>query len=103
MLLPERLTTGARATPVPVRLIDCGLLPALSAICTDADLDPAVKGENVTLIEQPALCASVLPQLFVCANSLLLVPVTLITMLVSEAFPLFVTVTDWELLVLPSF
>ena len=103
ILLPERLARGASATPVPVKLIDCGLLPALSAICTDAVLEPAVVGENVTLIVQLALCASVPPQVLVWANSLLLVPVRLMTMLVREAFPLFVTVTDWKLLVLPLF
>ena len=103
MLLPEREATGASATPVPVRLIACGLLPALSAICTDAVLAPAVAGENVTLMEQFALWASVLPQVLVWANSLLLVPVMLMTMLVKEAFPLLVTVIDCELLVLPSF
>ena len=80
--------------PVPVRLTVCGLLEALSEMLTDALLAPVLVGVKVTLIEQFAVAARVLPQVFVSAKSPAFVPVTPIVTSVREALPVLVSVTD---------
>jgi len=62
-LLGERLTVAE--VPVPPRLRDWGLPPALSVKLTEADRLPLAVGSNVTLIEQLAPAATEVPQVFV--------------------------------------
>ena len=54
------------AVPVPVRLTVCGELPALSEIWIAAMRSPVAWGEKVTLIEQCAPAAKLVPHVFVC-------------------------------------
>ena len=63
------------ASPVPVRLTDCGEFDALATTVRAADSAPARLGVNVTLIWQLAPGANG-GQLLVCAKSAALVPVT---------------------------
>ena len=63
-LVADKLTPGA-VTPVPVRLMRCGLPDALSVIVTVPVRVPVVVGLNVTLIVQFPPAATELPQLFV--------------------------------------
>src|SRR3984893_8248449 len=100
-LAEERLTTGATAKPVPVRLICCGLPMALSLIVTVPVLVPAVVGEDMMLIVQLPPAATVdglLGQLFVCAYCAL--PTMLL--MASGVVPAFVNVTVCGALVVPT-
>ena len=72
----------------------------MSVIVTAAVRDPIALGLNVTLIVQlPLLAATEFPQLFVCAKSPVLAPVTPMFVMLSDALPVLVSVTDCELLV----
>ena len=51
--------------PVPVKPTDCGLPEALSVMLTEALRVPVAVGLNVTLIEQLAPAATLVPQVFV--------------------------------------
>jgi hypothetical protein len=61
----ERLTAGA--TPVPDRLVVCGLTLALSMTVIDPVLVPLAVGVNVTSTEHVAAPARLVPQSFVWA------------------------------------
>lgn len=74
---------------------------ALSAIATAAERVPAALGVNVTLIVQLLDWARLVPQVLLCAKSVLLTPVTLMLPSVSGAAPVFVTVTFCGALVVP--
>jgi hypothetical protein len=86
-------TVTAGAVPVPPRLTDCGLFPALSVICTLAVRLPVAVGEKVTDIVQLALMARLAGQLLVWAKSPALVPPTAIPLIDSAAVPVLVNVT----------
>ena len=49
---------------MPVRLMDCGLSPALSMMTREPARVPVAVGVNVTVIEQDALAGRVAGQLF---------------------------------------
>ena len=66
-LVGDRLTDGAALAPMPVRLTECGLPLALSVTVIVPVRVPVAVGVNVTLIEQLALAAKVLPQVVVRA------------------------------------
>src|SRR5437879_6046093 len=66
-LMGERETAGPE--PVPAIATVCGLFQALSPTVTAPARGPIAKGVNVTLIEQLAPPARLVPQLFVCAKS----------------------------------
>ena len=55
----DSITVGTGATPVPERLMVCGLPLPLSAMLTDAVRVPVAVGVNVTLIAQDPLVARV--------------------------------------------
>jgi len=55
----ERLMAGPKGVPVPVRLTDCGLSPALSMTTREPTRVPVAVGVNVTLMKQDALAARV--------------------------------------------
>ena len=99
-----RLTPGAGAAPVPVRLTDSGLLSPLSVICTAALLVPAAEGVNVTLMVQLAPIASVLGlrgQVLPWAKSDAFAPCSVISVIASAAVPILLTVTVFDALVVP--
>ena len=99
-LVGERLTTAA--APVPERLTVCGLPLALSVMLTEAVRLPLAEGLNVTLIVQLLPAATELPHVLVWAKSLALTPVSARLVMFSVVPPLFVSVTAWALLVVPS-
>jgi hypothetical protein len=85
-------------TPVPLRLIVCGL-PAPDEVMLIAPVRvPATVGVNVTVTVQVAFCASVAAQLFVCVKSpvaaeramLLMPPLFAARVTVCEALVVFV-------------
>jgi hypothetical protein len=79
-------------------VIVVGLFTALLVIVTAPVRAPPVVGENVTLIVHVAFTARLVPQVFVCAKS----PLAAIELIVADAVPLFVTVTDCAAVVLPT-
>ena len=99
------VTAGAETVPVPESATLCGLPAALSLIVTLALRLPVAVGENVTLSVQVAPAASVLGlsgQVFVCAKSPALAPLTPMLLIVNAAVPLLVSVTDFAALVVPT-
>ena len=102
-LFVERLATGALPTPVPVRVINCGLPAALSKMATEALRLPADAGVKVTLIVQLLSAATEAPQLLVTVKSLALAPVAAIPAMFNAALPVLFRVTDCAALVVPRF
>lgn len=109
MSCPEKVTLGgvrvtAGATPVPVREILCGLPDALSVTDNEAFLAPVAVGLKVMLMVQLAAAATLAPQVFVCEKSPLFVPAKVIPepLKVSVALPVFVKVTLWAELLVPT-
>ena len=96
------LRLGPLVVPVPDRLTVCGLPVALSVMLMDADRAPATVGVNVTLIVHDALAARLLPHVVVRAKSPLLVPVTAMLLIVSDAPPVLLSVTVDAALVVPT-
>src|SRR2546429_205001 len=102
---PSLKSTFDVLLPVPLRVTDCGLSPALSVMVTLALRDPVAAGVNVTLIVQVAPAASVLGligQVLVWAKSPALVPAMPIELMVRSAVPLFLSVTVWAALAVPT-
>jgi hypothetical protein len=96
----DKVTAGA--VPVPVRATVWGLFAALSVMVSAPDLAPVAVGLNVTLMEQFAPAATLVPQLFVCEKSPLLVPVNVMLVRVNAAVPLLVSVTARAALPVPT-
>src|SRR3954447_18671093 len=93
------------AAPVPLSGMLCGLPGASSLIVTAAERAPVADGVNVTETVQGAFAASRdggAGQVFVWAKSPAFVPPTRIEPMASGAVPLFVTVTVWAALVVPT-
>jgi len=97
----DKIAVGAGVVvPVPLSVKECGLPVALSVIVTAAPRAPAAVGVNVTLMVQfPLFAATELPQVFVCAKSPLFAPVTPMLVILRAAFPVLVSVTDCDPLV----
>ena len=91
-------TVAAGAVPVPLRLMDCGLVLASSVTVRVPPRLPAAEGVKVTVIVQLLLTATVLPQVFVCEKS----PLVAILLTFKMAVPGLLSVTDFELLVVPT-
>ena len=85
----DKLTMGAGAAPVPVRLMVCGLPAMLSVIVTAPVRMPVAVGVNVTLMVQLAPAATDVPQVLVCMKS----PLATMLVTLSAAVPVLVSVT----------
>lgn len=99
-LLADRPATPAVPTPVPLRVIDCGLPMALSLINTLAPRLPAALGVNVTLMLQLPPGTTEPLQVLVAVKS---APITLTPLTVNDVLPVLVSITDWAELVVPRF
>jgi len=66
----------------------------LSVTLSEAVNVPVTAGVNVTLMLQFAPAATLVPQLFVSPKSLGFVPVMVMLLTLSAAFPVLVSVTD---------
>jgi hypothetical protein len=89
----------ATPVPVPVRPTDCGVFEALSLIVMVPVRVPTAVGVKDTVIEHDPPAASAMPeQLLESAKSPLMVTVEMF----SKAVPEFVSVTFWEVLVVPT-
>jgi len=89
--------------PVPDRLTTSGVLVALVAMLSFADLLAALSGVNVTLIVQDAPTARFAGQSLACANHDAPVPVRLIPVTENGIAPRFVRVAFSVALVVPTF
>ncbi len=78
--------------PVPLRPTVCGLPAALSMMLSVAFRVPVAVGVKVTLIEQLAPAASDVPQVLLWAKSPGFAPVVEMPLMLSAAFPVFVSV-----------
>src|SRR5580704_9038262 len=95
----DKFTAGPDAgVPMPVRLTDCGLFPALSVTVIAPLRVPVAVGVNVTLIVQEPPTATMLPQLFVWLKS----PVATILEILRDALPVLFSVSAWAALVVPT-
>jgi hypothetical protein len=101
----DKTSIGAGGTtPVPLRVIVCGLPAASSAMVTAAIRVPVAVGVNVTLIVQfPLFEGTELPQVLVCAKSPLFVPVKPMLVMFNAAFPVSVSVIVCDELVVFKF
>jgi hypothetical protein len=88
------ITSGTGVKPVPVRVMACGELAALSVIVTLAVRAVAAEGVNVTLIVQLPPGATEALQLLFCEKSPAFVPVTEMLEIERAAVPVFCRVTD---------
>jgi len=75
---------------------------ALSVTVTEAVRVPVAVGLNLTLIVQPLPALSELPQVVVLGKSPLLAPVIAILVILSGALPVFLSVTLFDPLVVPT-
>jgi hypothetical protein len=89
---PEGVAPDEVPVPVPVRRTGWGELAALSAIESDADSLPLIRGVKATITVQLAPTPTLAPQLLAAAKSPLLAPVTVIPEIDSVADPEFDTV-----------
>jgi hypothetical protein len=96
-LAEEMAAVGVAASPAPLNATICGELLALSVIVSVPVRLPAAVGVKVTEMVQPALAATLVPQLFVWAKS----PEAAIDVMVSAAVPELVSVTVCAALVEP--
>ena len=101
---PER--TGAKSTPMPLRLNECGLPWALSAMLTVAFREPAAVGLKRTEMEQLLPAASVagaVGQALVTLKSALLAPMTEMLLMVNGLLPELASVIEVAALLEPTF
>jgi hypothetical protein len=75
----------------------------LSVMISEAVRAEAAVGVKVTLMVQPPLAATELPQVFVCAKSPGLAPVNVMLLIVRAVFPVLFSVTACAALVVPTF
>jgi len=90
--------TVSGASPVPVSLTSCGLVPALSLKVSAPVTAPRLLGLNVTLTVQLVPAASELPQLLVWLKS----PLATIEPMESGPEPELVSFTDLDALAVPA-
>ncbi len=86
------------ATPVPVSVTNCGLLPALSVMVSAPVTAPSADGANLTPIVQFAPAFNDPGQLLLATKS----PLAVIVPMISGFAPVFVSVTAWLELVEPA-
>src|SRR5512142_2801010 len=93
-----------KSVPVPVATMVCGLPWALSVIVIPPVLAPLMLGVKVTVIVQWAPAANDVPQLLVCAKSVLDTGSlkAAIEVMASATFPVLVKVTDCAELVVAT-
>ena len=101
---PER--TGAKSTPMPLRLNECGLPWALSAMLTVAFREPAAVGLKRTEMEQllpGASVAGAVGQALVTLKSALSGPMTEMLLMVNGLLPELVSAIEEAALLVPIF
>src|SRR5437879_590249 len=97
-LVLDRLRAGPEGVPVPIKLITCGLPPALSVMMIVPARVPMAVGAKLILIVQLAPFGTLPPQLSVRVKS----PLGSILVMVNVAFPVLVSVTVFGALIEPS-
>jgi hypothetical protein len=96
----DRLATGP--VPVPLKLTVCGLPPALSAIVRVPLRLPTVVGTKAMLITQLLPAATGALVLHVVPEASVKSPVTDMALMANAKVPVFLRVTDWARLVVPT-
>jgi len=93
-LLGEGVAFGPEMSPVPLKLIVCGLPAALSVMVTEAVRGPLWDGLKVTVMVQLAPSGRPVPQVLVWLKSVAFVPVTAMLLMVN-AGPLGLESVTW--------
>jgi len=93
----DKLATGA-GRPSPARPIVCGLFTALSVRVTEPYRLPGAVGVKVTVIVHEIPGATLAPQVLVWAKF----PLAAMVVMFKAALPVFVRITVWGALVLPT-
>ena len=93
---------AAGLMPVPVRATCCGLVGSVSATCRVAFRVPAAEGVKVTLTVQLEPGDRLEAQVVAWVKSDAFVPASEIAMLLSVVVPMFLSVTIWATLVVPT-
>ena len=101
-IVGDSVTGPVGATPVPLSVIDCGELLALSVMVIAAVMAPAVVGPKCPWMVQLAPIARVFPQEFAKTNCDALVPVTAMLVMETATVPVLVMVTVCVPLIVPS-
>jgi hypothetical protein len=79
--------------PAPERVTTCGLLLALSMICSEAGAEPLAEGVNTMLMVQLVPGATEVLQLLFCVKSPALAPVKAALVMVKAVLPVLLKVT----------
>lgn len=98
---PATVKSGGKS-PVPSKIVDCGLPGAVSLIERPAIRDPEAVGLNVTFTAQLLPMDREFPQLLISEKSALFAPVMLTPLRLNGAFPVFASITVEGLLVVPT-
>src|SRR3989442_6328363 len=88
-LVLDRLRAGPEGVPVPIKLITCGLPPALSVMMIAPARVPMALGAKLTLIVQLALAATLPPFAQVVPVAGMKSPLGTMLVMVSAALPVF--------------
>ena len=102
-LVAESVTGPDGGTPVPLKVIDCGDVPALSVMVKAAFNAPVAVGAKCPWIVQLALAGRLVPHVLPNTNEEAFAPVTAMLLIDNAAIPLLVSVTDCDPLDVPSF
>jgi len=100
ILVADRVTGGS--TPVPLKVIDCGEVPAVSVITRVAFSAPPFVGAKCPWMLQLAPAAKLIPQLFANTYDSAFAPATAMLVIVKGADPSLVIVTYCDALVEPT-
>ncbi len=98
----DRLTAGPEGVPVPIKLITCGLPPALSVMVIAPARVPMAVGAKLTLIVQLAPAATLPPFGQVMPDAGKKSPLGTMLAMVNAALPVLVSVTVCGALIVPS-
>ena len=101
-LLVDRVALGPEKNPVPLKAMDCGLPAVLSVMVTEAVRGPLSVGANVTVMVHLPLDGRLELHVLIWLKSLAFVPVTAKLLMVNVRVPVFVSVTVWGALKVPT-
>lgn len=99
---PPLAAPSDKSVPEPLRETVCGLPAAVSEMLRVAIRAPVADGVNVTLTWQFDPAATVVPQVFVSAKSLLFAPPIEIPLMLNAPVPVFLTLIVWAVELEPA-
>jgi hypothetical protein len=98
----DRVALGPEKNPVPFKAISCGLPAVLSMMVTEAVRGPLSVGAKVTVMVHLPPDGRLESHVLIWLKSLAFVPVTATLLMVNVRAPVFVSVTVWGALIVPT-